>query len=196
MGGEAAGEPPACALAHPGGVADHQLTSGGRQREYRLFVPDSYDGATRLPLMLNLHGTGGTAAGQAQDSGMERLAQEEGFIVIGLQGFQNSWNVLMNDPNQVDAFRAAVRDVMDVAGPHRCVVWTNIVRPPVAGASYAGFNRALLQESRSRENLRVVNWVRMVRENPQWVVGDGVHVNADGYRARAKAIARSVRRCR
>jgi lysophospholipase L1-like esterase len=101
-----------------------------------------------------------------------------------------------DDPNQVDAFRAAVRDVMDVAGPHRCVVWTNIVRPAVAGASYAGFNRALLQESRSRENLRVVNWVRMVRENPQWVVGDGVHVNADGYRARAKAIARSVRRCR
>ena len=42
----------------------------------------------------------------------------------------------------------------------------------------------------------MVNWVRMVRENPQWVVGDGVHVNADGYRARAKAIARSVRRCR
>ena len=101
-----------------------------------------------------------------------------------------------DDPNQVDAFRAAVREVMDVVGAHRCVVWTNIVRPPAAGASYAGFNRALAQESRPRENLRVVNWVRMVRENPQWVVGDGVHVNVDGYRARAKAIARSVRRCR
>jgi lysophospholipase L1-like esterase len=101
-----------------------------------------------------------------------------------------------DDPNQVGAFRAAIRDVMDVAGPHRCVVWTNIVRPAVAGASYAGFNRALAQESRPRENLRVVNWVRMVRENPQWVVGDGVHVNVDGYQARAKAIAQSVRRCR
>ena len=76
------------------------------------------------------------------------------------------------------------------------MVWTNIVRPPVAGASYAGFNRALARESRPRENLRVVNWVRMVRGNPQWVVGDGVHVNVDGYRARAKAIAGSVRRCR
>jgi hypothetical protein len=101
-----------------------------------------------------------------------------------------------DDPNQVDAFRAAIRAVMEVAGPHRCVVWTNIVRPPVAGASYAGYNRALAAESRPRENLRVVNWVRMVRENPQWVVGDGVHVNVDGYRARAKAIAQSVRRCR
>jgi lysophospholipase L1-like esterase len=85
---------------------------------------------------------------------------------------------------------------MDVVGPRRCVVWTNIVRPAVAGASYAGYNRALARESEPLENLRVVNWVRMVRENPQWVVGDGVHVNAEGYRARAKAISRSVRRCR
>jgi polyhydroxybutyrate depolymerase len=101
-GGEAVVEPPVCAITHPGGVVNYQLTSGGREREYRLFVPDSYDGETRMPLMFNLHGTGGNAAEQARDSDMERLAQEEGFIVIGLQGFQNSWNVLVNDPNGVD----------------------------------------------------------------------------------------------
>jgi hypothetical protein len=101
-----------------------------------------------------------------------------------------------DDPNQVDAFRAAVREVMEVAGAQRCVVWTNIVRPPVAGASYAGYNRALAAESRPRENLRVVNWARMVHANPHWLAGDGVHVNAEGYAARAKAIAESVRRCR
>jgi len=101
-----------------------------------------------------------------------------------------------DDPNAVDAFRAAIREVMDVAGPRRCVVWTNIVRPPVAGASYAGYNRALAQESDPRQNLRVVNWAGMVRANPQWLASDGVHVSADGYRSRAKAIARSVRRCR
>jgi polyhydroxybutyrate depolymerase len=101
---EAVGETPdgACAIAHPGGVANHTLTSGGREREYRLFVPDSYDGKTRLPLVFNLHGTGGDAAGQARDSGMELLAQEEGFIVVGLQGHDNGWNVLMTDPNGVD----------------------------------------------------------------------------------------------
>ena len=101
-----------------------------------------------------------------------------------------------DDPSQVDAFRAAIRDVMEVAGPHRCVVWTNIVRPPVAGASYAGYNRALAVESRPRENLRVVNWARMVHQHPEWLSGDGVHVNVDGYKARARAIAQSVRRCR
>jgi polyhydroxybutyrate depolymerase len=120
MGGEAVVPPPACAIAHPGGVVNYQLTSGGRVREYRLFVPDSYDGETRLPLMFNLHGTGGNAAGQAQDSGMEGLAQEEGFIVIGLQGFQNSWNVLMNDPNGVDDVQYTV-DVLDDALQKVCV---------------------------------------------------------------------------
>lgn len=101
-----------------------------------------------------------------------------------------------DDPNQVTGFRAAVRDVMAVAGSRRCVVWTNIVRPPVAGASYTGYNRALAAESRPRESLRVVDWARMVRDNPHWLASDGVHVSAEGYQARAKAIAESVRRCR
>jgi hypothetical protein len=101
-----------------------------------------------------------------------------------------------DDPNDVDGFRAAIRDVMDAAGPRRCVVWTNIVRPKVAGATYAGYNRALAQESGPRKNLRVVNWARMVRKHPEWLGEDGVHVSADGYRARATAVARSVRRCR
>jgi hypothetical protein len=101
-----------------------------------------------------------------------------------------------DDPRAVSSFRASIRAVMDAAGRRRCVVWANIVRPPVDGASYAGYNRALAEESRSRERLRVVDWVRMVRENPHWLGGDGVHVTAEGYEARARAIARSVGRCR
>jgi lysophospholipase L1-like esterase len=69
------------------------------------------------------------------------------------------------------------------------------VRPAVAGASYAGYNRVLAEESRPRRNLRVVDWARMVREHPYWLAGDGVHVSADGYRYRASRVARSVRRC-
>ena len=101
-----------------------------------------------------------------------------------------------DDPRSLSGFRSAIRSVMATAGPRRCVVWTNIVRPPVAGASYAGYNRVLAQESRPRRNLRVVNWARMVRQNPGWLAGDGVHVSATGYAARAQAVARSVRRCR
>ena len=101
-----------------------------------------------------------------------------------------------DDPRALSSFRSSVRAVMAVAGPRRCVVWANVVRPPVAGASYAGYNRVLAQESKQRENLRVVNWARLVRQNPSWLGGDGVHVSATGYAARAQRVAESVRRCR
>jgi hypothetical protein len=101
-----------------------------------------------------------------------------------------------DDPGNVDGFRDAIADVMNVAGGRRCVVWANIVRPPYRGVSYRGYNRVLADESNGRDNLRVLNWVRMVRAHPEWLADDGVHVSAAGYRARAKAVARLVRRCK
>jgi lysophospholipase L1-like esterase len=100
-----------------------------------------------------------------------------------------------DDPSQTAAFRAAVGDVMDVAGERRCVVWANIVRPPYGGVGYRGYNRVLAREDERRDNLLVLNWVRMVRRHPEWLADDGVHVSAAGYRARARAVARAVRRC-
>ena len=100
-----------------------------------------------------------------------------------------------DDPRDVDGFRAAIGAVMKVAGADRCVVWANIVRPPYGGVSYRGYNRALAGEDASRENLLVLNWKRMVRNHPEWLADDGVHVSADGYAARARATARLVRRC-
>jgi hypothetical protein len=101
-----------------------------------------------------------------------------------------------DDPSQTDAFRAAVADVMKVAGSKRCVVWANVRRPPYRRVSYRGYNRVLADEDAKRENLLVLNWVRMVRRHPEWLAGDGVHVSAAGYAARAKSAARLVRRCR
>jgi hypothetical protein len=100
-----------------------------------------------------------------------------------------------DDPSQAAAFRAAVGDVMDVAGEDRCVVWANIVRPPYGGVSYRGYNRVLASEDERRDNLLVLNWVRMVRRHPEWLARDRVHVSAAGYAARASAVARLVRRC-
>src|SRR5437867_8821443 len=60
----------ACSLSHAPGVVQEQLVSGQHQRAYRLFVPPGYDGRTRVPLVLDLHGSGGTAAGQARNSGL------------------------------------------------------------------------------------------------------------------------------
>ena len=100
-----------------------------------------------------------------------------------------------DDPGQPEAFRDAIAEVMEVAGERRCVVWANIVRPPYRRVSYRGYNRVLAEEDEARDNLMVLNWVRMVRRHPDWLADDGVHVSAAGYAARAAAVARLVRRC-
>jgi lysophospholipase L1-like esterase len=100
-----------------------------------------------------------------------------------------------DDPHNVSSFSGAIQSVLEVAGKTRCVVVPNIVRPPVGGASYAGFNNALASLARHNDNLRVVDWAGLVAANRGWLAGDGVHVNATGYMARAKAIAEQVESC-
>ena len=100
-----------------------------------------------------------------------------------------------DSPRRVSAFRAAVNEVIAIAGPSRCVVWANIVRPPVLGASYDGFNRVLAGEAGAHRNFVVVDWQALARKHPAWLRSDGVHATAAGYKARATAIAAAVQQC-
>jgi lysophospholipase L1-like esterase len=101
-----------------------------------------------------------------------------------------------DDPRMVPAFRQSIAEILGAAGDDRCVVWPTISRPPAAGASYDGFNRALVQASHRHRNLVLVGWAGMVRRHPGWLSRDGVHVSVAGYRARAAAIAAAVKtRC-
>lgn len=101
-----------------------------------------------------------------------------------------------DDPRATGVFRRAIRQTMRVAGRRRCVVWANIVRPPVAGAGYGRMNRVLAQEARRRRNLRVFQWARMARAHRGWFGPDRVHPSGVGYAARARGIAEVARRCR
>lgn len=100
-----------------------------------------------------------------------------------------------DDPRRVSDFRTGMREILAIAGPTRCVVWTNIVRPPAVGTSYDGFNRVLSAGAAAHRNLVVVDWQALVRRTPALLRADGVHATAAGYRARAAAIAAAVREC-
>ena len=63
-----------CELPHASGVSMQQLMSGQRQRSYRLFVPPGYDSRARLPLVLDLHGSGGSAAKRGARSAKAKTA--------------------------------------------------------------------------------------------------------------------------
>jgi lysophospholipase L1-like esterase len=100
-----------------------------------------------------------------------------------------------DDPSRPELFRSAIASILRRAGSHRCVVWANIVRPPVGGVSYTRLNGVLRREARAHSNLRVVDWVKLSKKHPGWFAPGHVHVNAAGYRARAKAFAAQIRRC-
>jgi polyhydroxybutyrate depolymerase len=130
--------PASCSLTPVGGVMQ-QLSSGGRQRTYRLFVPKGYEGRMRLPLVLDLHGSGGNAAGQARTSGFEALAAREGFIVATLEGEGGRWNFPVTAGRADDVAYAS--DVIDHAAARAC---TDLTRVYAAGFSGGGRMISLL----------------------------------------------------
>jgi GDSL-like Lipase/Acylhydrolase family len=100
-----------------------------------------------------------------------------------------------DDPSAVSRFRADVREVVRVAGPSRCVVWSTINRPPYNGVSYDGYNATLAVLDARYRNLHVFDWAGLARAHPEWFGPDGVHPTAAGYRARAAGLARVIKSC-
>ena len=117
--GTAAAQACAPGAAAPG-LSEQHLTSGGRERTYRLFVPPGYDGRTALPLVLDMHGSGGTAEGQAANSRFEELAARERVLVATLQAGAegNRWNVPITGTRPDDV--QYVSDVIDHVAARAC----------------------------------------------------------------------------
>ena len=108
-----------CNRPHASGVHERQVKSTGTERTYRLFVPATYDGRTSLPLVLDLHPSGGTSAGQARISGFDEVAGREGFVVANLQADGGRWNVPVRD-NRLDDV-AYVGNVIDDIAAKLCI---------------------------------------------------------------------------
>ncbi len=73
--------------------AVHAIEVDGRHREYLLHVPDACAASEEpVPLVLVLHGGGGTARATRRTMGWDALARREGFIVAYPQGYERHWN--------------------------------------------------------------------------------------------------------
>lgn len=107
-----------CVLTPAPGVAQQEIRSGQRQRVYRLFIPA--DSSTPMPLVLDLHGSGGNAEGQARTSGLESLAEREGFAVATLEADTGRrWNVPVTAERADDVAYAS--DVITHASSIACI---------------------------------------------------------------------------
>jgi polyhydroxybutyrate depolymerase len=74
------------------GTHDLTLAAGGRERTYRLHVPTGYSDDSAWPLVVALHGGGGTGPEMETLSGFSALADEKGFLVAYPNGcMDNHW---------------------------------------------------------------------------------------------------------
>jgi polyhydroxybutyrate depolymerase len=117
-----------CTLPFASGVSSQRLATG---RSYRLFVPSAYDGHQRLPLVLDLHGSGDSPAGQARNSGFETLASSERFMVATLQAVDARWNVPVQADRADDV--AYVHDVISDVASRVCADETRVYATGFSG---------------------------------------------------------------
>jgi hypothetical protein len=130
----------------------------------------------------------------------------EGMAVIdGLDAFGSSRDTppvlavslfTNDDPTHTGALQTAVRRTLELVGPHGCVVWATIARPPVNGVSYRAANAVLEGLAASDSRLHIVAWAEQVEANPQLLAPDSVHPTPAGYELRARLYARAAQDCR
>jgi len=92
---------------------------GDDYRSIQLHIPAGHDGETPLPLVFNLHGTGGSAERQEKLSAMSSVADEEQFLLVGGMAVYKpygpvTWNAIL-DPDgvsDIDYITAAI-DAVD-----------------------------------------------------------------------------------
>ena len=118
-----------CALLGPGWqmVTVH---SGGLDRKVRVYVPASGVGRSELPLVFDLHGSGGNGSSQALHSGLMAQADRHGFLLANPDGGiadptrpdRFFWHIPgvplignvptpANAPDEVQFFRDAIRQI-------------------------------------------------------------------------------------
>ena len=69
----------------------YSLAVDGLNRTYSVHVPGSYMGEP-VPLVIALHGGGGSAEKMASLTSFNALSDQEGFIVVYPEGVENHWN--------------------------------------------------------------------------------------------------------
>jgi polyhydroxybutyrate depolymerase len=107
-----------------GSVRFGAISSGGRLRAYRVFVPSAASSSVSLPVVFVLHGgLLGTPFQVARNTGFDDEAEARGFLAVYPWGFFNTWNAgtccgpAMNQDVDDVGF---IRDLLDdLAGRYR-----------------------------------------------------------------------------
>ena len=103
----------------PVGLSEHHLSSGGIDRRYLIHLPLLRDRRAALPVVFNLHGSGGTPEGQLETSRLAPLADARGVVLVAPAAIDNRWNV-PPDASRADDVRF-FSDLIDALSGLLCV---------------------------------------------------------------------------
>lgn len=93
---------------------EESIGVGGVWRTYVLHVPPTLPASTPVPLLLMLHGGGGTGRQMERLAGFSQLADRAGSIAVYPDGVGRSWNDGRGDPH-ITAQRERIDDVAFIA---------------------------------------------------------------------------------
>jgi polyhydroxybutyrate depolymerase len=77
----------------PAGLHERTVLSGGLERRFLVLVPERLREGERVPVVFNLHGSGGSPEGQLATSALAPLAEDERFVVVAPAALGARWNV-------------------------------------------------------------------------------------------------------
>jgi polyhydroxybutyrate depolymerase len=84
--------PHGSAAAESGPDPEHTLVVDGVSRTYRVHVPSGYKATVPVPLLLAFHGAGSNSGDMADLTGLGKVADRAGFLVVYPQGIDYHWN--------------------------------------------------------------------------------------------------------
>ena len=127
---EASGNACERAQALPAGLSEHTLESGGLTRRFLMQLPATSAGE-KLPVVLNLHGTGSTPEEQLALSGLGQQLEARRFALVAPAGYERMWNV-PPEANKPDDVRF-IAGVLDAVAELACVDRTRVYATGFSG---------------------------------------------------------------
>jgi len=113
----------------------------GESREYILYIPDSYDGVSTIPLVLNFHGFGESASDFLNNADMRTVSESNTFILVYPQGSclngSSHWNACPtggDNKSDVDDFGFVESIISDISSQNN----VDLERVYAAGYSNGG----------------------------------------------------------
>jgi polyhydroxybutyrate depolymerase len=120
-----------------------RIEHGGYTRDFILHIPEDHEKLTNIPLLIVLHGGGGTAKGMIglTKGRFNELSDQHGFLVVYAQGLKKSWNDGRTDPISF-AHKNDIDDIGFISGIIQKVISDYKADPGqvlVTGISNGGF---------------------------------------------------------